>query len=315
MDMAPELIARGYTALQKGAPAVEFDLQVVSGPRPPPVPAAATMPAASPPAPSAAGAEGDDVMNDGPAALMAAAAEDLVAAHENGEELTADCVQRSLLRHVAASDLEATALSEQQALAAVVSERATCTEQSRESKCSFHLFHEGRFWQISELVRMLDGYITITDRGRAARFWNVMAKHYQSVAAQRAACEAQVAAREAGDGEDEEETEHELGADAAAAGPTAGPESSNSVLHRGFIAAVWMLGNSEDEPGELGLVRVRSMYGRGPKVGYRMLQALDISEKETVGFLWGERLAFDIKGERLALEDELNEVRLPFTGK
>ena len=309
LEMAPALIASGYTALRKGALAVEFDLQVVSGPRPPPVlPAAATTPATAPPAPHAAGADGDDVMNDGPAALMVAAAEDIVAAHENGEELTVECVQRSLLRHVADGDLEETALSEQQALAAVVSERATCTEQSREHGRNFHLFYEGRFWQISELVRMLDGFITITDRGRAARFWNVMAKHYQSVAAQHAACEAQVAAMAAGDGEDAEEAEHELGDDAAAAGPTGGPESSNGVLRRGHVAAVWMLGSSEDEPGKLGLVRVRSMYGRGPKVGYRMLQALDISKKETVGFIWGERLTFDI-------EEEFNEVSLPSAGE
>ena len=80
------------------------------------------------------------------------------------------------------------------------------------------------------------------------------------------------------------------------------------MLRRGHVAAVWMLGSSEDEPGKLGLVRVRSMYGRGPKVGYRMLQALDISKKETVGFIWGERLTFDI-------EEEFNEVSLPSAGE
>ena len=45
---------------------------------------------------------------------------------------------------------------------------------------SFHVEHQGRQWQWAELVRALDGYIKIVDRGRHSRFWNFMAAWYQS---------------------------------------------------------------------------------------------------------------------------------------
>ena len=45
---------------------------------------------------------------------------------------------------------------------------------------NFHVEHDGRQWQWTELVRALDGYITVVDRGRHSRFWNFMAAWYQS---------------------------------------------------------------------------------------------------------------------------------------
>ena len=45
---------------------------------------------------------------------------------------------------------------------------------------AFCVEHEGRWWQWAELVRALDGYITVVDRGRHSRFWNFMAAWYQS---------------------------------------------------------------------------------------------------------------------------------------
>ena len=58
----------------------------------------------------------------------------------------------------------------------------------------WHVYFEGRWWQWSELVRALDGYIKIVDRGRHSRFWNGMAGHYQAPAAQPAARAAAAAA-------------------------------------------------------------------------------------------------------------------------
>ena len=45
---------------------------------------------------------------------------------------------------------------------------------------AWHVQFEGRWWQWSELIRALDGYIKIVDRGRHSRFWNGMAGHYQA---------------------------------------------------------------------------------------------------------------------------------------
>ena len=99
-----------------------------------------------------------------------------------------------------------------------------CLAAARAVQQNLHVEHEGRTWQWSELVRALDGYITIVDRGRHSRFWNFMAAWYQdpdALAAAAVEADDATATMDEGGDDDDAEAAANLAGDAAAAAAAA----------------------------------------------------------------------------------------------
>lgn len=239
---------------------------------------------------------GEDEDDGVPPGLVMAAVEEFADQALAGAAMDSGIVQRSLLRFVSDADLEETVLRQEEVVAQAGKEMKKAASDARgdEHKRSFHVFYDGAWRQWSELVRAFDGFTTVTDRGRAARFWNVMASHYQSRGAHSAAraCAA-AAATAAAEDEDVEDVE----VDGAVV------NGLDSVLRSGSIAAVWLVGATEEDPGRMELIRVRGLFARGPKAGYRMKQEVDISTKDA-GWLKGDLLAFDQGTGKLQLRTE-----------
>ena len=299
LDMVDGLLEKGFLQLSPEAAPLAFELSSVRGPTapppppplppPPPPPTAPLEPLPPPTAPLEPTAQptDDDMTDDGvPAALMTAAAEDIVAAAEAGAAVDDNLVRKMLLRFVEEGDLQETALRDQEVIersvaAATARELASTTDSKRKT---WHIFHEGRWWQWTALVRALDGYIKVTDRGRAARFWNVMAVHYQSAAAQEAARAMQAAAQATANAAEEEVGDVEDGAAPAVA--------IESRLVPGGFAAVWRPAQSEADAGRLEIVHVRELLVRGAKAGYRVQEEMDVSSKDG-GWLKGDLLEYE----------------------
>ena len=201
LDMADALIEQGFSQLSLEAEVMAFHLSIITGPTAPPLPPLVTPapptpppmptvlptePQAEPTAPPTAPPNNEEDLNDDrvPIALMTAAAEDIVDAAGGGGTIDDNLICKTLLRFVEEGDLQETALQEQDVIEQSVV-AATAAHQVQHETVSkrrtWHVFHDGRWWQWTALVRAHDGYIKVTDRGRAARFWNVMAAHYQSL--------------------------------------------------------------------------------------------------------------------------------------
>ena len=130
-----------------------------------------------------------------------------------------------------------------------------CLAAARAVQQNLHVEHEGRTWQWSELVRALDGYITIVDRGRHSRFWNFMAAWYQDPdALAAAAVEADDGTATMDEGGDDDDAEaaanlagHAAAAAAAAALGAAGRarrRTPSTILVDDWVA-LWIMGKSE----------------------------------------------------------------------
>ena len=303
LDMANGLIEQGFLQLESNAPAMGFRLSVMVGPTAPPIappptaPAATTalptIPTAPPIRPAVNSPANEDENNDEdddatgvPIGLMAAAADDIVEAATAGETIDDNLIQKVLLRFLDEGDLQETVLRDQDVLESSVAAATARMVQNEtgNKRRTWHIFHNGRLWQWTALVRSLDGYIKVTDRGRAARFWNVMAAHYQSAAAREATRAMQTAAQVTADAADEEVGDVEDGGVAAVA--------LESRLTPGSFAAVWRPTKLEADVGRLEIVRVRELLVRGPKAGYRVQEEMDISSKDS-GWLKGDLLALD----------------------
>ena len=151
---------------------------------------------------------------------------------------------------------------------------------------SFHVEHQGRLWQWTELVRALDGYIKVVDRGRHSRFWNFMAAWYQSPHAIAAAADIHMAEEGVGGaiGDDDDVAGMLAGAAAAAAVAAAAAAAAvavgrqrktpSTILVDDWVA-LWIMGKGEDDLGELVIGYVLDLYGPGRRHGYVHLDSAD----------------------------------------
>ena len=141
---------------------------------------------------------------------------------------------------------------------------------------NFHVEHDGRQWQWTELVRALDGYITVVDRGRHSRFWNFMAAWYQSpgAAAVVGGVDETLPMQDDMEEDMEDAAATLAGAAATAAVAAAGAfaaahrRRTPSTLLVGDWVALWHMGKSQDQPGELAVGWVHDFYGPGRRHGY-----------------------------------------------
>ena len=218
-----------------------------------------------------------------------AAAEQAVDATQQNHVIDAAIVRKSLLRFIDDGDLETAALLDDEVVTAHARSTAAASGGG-EHRRSFHVWYEGRWWSWSQLVRALDGYITEADRGRQSRFWNVMAAHYQSLAAGGVARATATTAREAALEDDDDLEDADVEADPA--------ELRGASVRAGDVVTIWLVGSSATEPGNMAFVRVRALFARGPNVGYKPKVELDISCRDA-GWLNGDLLLCD--GPRLAL--------------
>jgi|LauGreSuBDMM15SN_2_FD.fasta_scaffold32147_1 hypothetical protein len=220
------------------------------------------------------------------ACLIRAAAEAVVDhMNQTGEVLDAAAV---LLGYIPSEALENTILQHESEQSGETQQQAPVPPPSLERpehSLAYGVYMNGRWWKWNSLVRALDGFVKIEDRGRKMRFWNGMGGHYQAPAARRearaAAHAAAMAAEGLGDGEHGEEDAED--------GDTL-PE--DGAIQRGSFVAVWKMGTREDSPGELVVVKVHALAQRAPKKGYVMADSTNPTVAEA-GFLKAERYEYD----------------------
>ena len=152
---------------------------------------------------------------------------------------------------------------------------------------TFHVEHNGRLWQWAELVRALDGYIKVVDRGRHSRFWNFMAAWYQSPHVAAAAADLHVADEGVGGaiGDDDDVAGMLAGAAAGAAAAFAAGAAAVAAIRRqrktpstivvDDWVALWIMGKGDEDLGELVIGFVLDLYGPGRRHGYVHLDSAD----------------------------------------
>ena len=211
-----------------------------------------------------AGAAGDELdEEEAPEALIAAAAAHVLDEADQGHDVSLDA---ALLRFIGTRDMEETLMEEERTVRDLLHEssdlRPALRGLTREHKLSYHVYYEGRWWQWAALVRALDGYVTQVDRGRHARFWNGLAGWVQAEAARpEARRQAAAAERAAAAAEEAPEVEEE--------------EESVGTVKRCDFVAVWILGETPEDPGQMEIGNVRAIYGRAAKKGFLQKDATD----------------------------------------